>query len=172
MANTNDLATIQHLCEQADAKLLLVGDGRQLAAVGAGGGMDLVTGGALTHELTETRRFAEDWEGPASLRLRAGDRTVLGEYYRRGRIINGGHIEAAETRASDAWIADRVNGRHALLVVDTNEQAARVSAQLRSRLVNLSASWTTRTGHGSAHENRHRDADQLAGVMPHAGRTA
>jgi hypothetical protein len=137
MANTKDLASIQRLCDEADAKLLLVGDARQLAAVGAGGGMDLVTGAALTHELTETRRFAQDWEGPASLRLRAGDRSVLGEYYRRGRIIDGGHIERAETRAADAWIADHLEGLHALLVVDTNEQAARVSAQLRSRLVNL-----------------------------------
>jgi ATP-dependent exoDNAse (exonuclease V) alpha subunit len=137
MANTQDLASIQRLCDEADAKLLLVGDQRQLAAVGAGGGMGLVVGQALTHELTETHRFSQVWEGPASLRLRAGDRSVLGDYHRRGRIFDGGHVERAETLAGDAWLADRLNGLHSLLIVDTNEQAGRVAAQLRNRLVNL-----------------------------------
>jgi conjugative relaxase-like TrwC/TraI family protein len=137
MTSTLDLAEIQALCDEFKAKLVLVGDQRQLAAVGAGGGMNLVAGRALTHELTETRRFAEPWEGPASLRLRAGDETVLGEYHRRGRIIDGGNVERAETLAGDAWLADQLNGRHSLLLVDTNAQAARVAAQLRSRLVGL-----------------------------------
>ncbi|TCC35094.1 MobF family relaxase [Kribbella sindirgiensis] len=137
MTSTQDLAEIQALCDEFKAKLVLVGDQRQLAAVGAGGGMDLVAGRALTHELTETRRFAEPWEGPASLRLRTGDESVLGEYHRRGRIVDGGNVERAETLAGDAWLADQLNGRHSLLLVDTNDQAARVAAQLRARLVGL-----------------------------------
>jgi conjugative relaxase-like TrwC/TraI family protein len=135
MANTRDLADIHTHCDDAGAKLLLVGDHRQLAAVGAGGGMELVTAGALTHELTETRRFAAEWEGPASLRLREGDETVLEEYHRQGRILDGAHLEAAQRSAADAWLADHLNGRHALLIVDTNTQAADLSAQLRARLV-------------------------------------
>ena len=47
MANTTDLAAIHAHCDAAGAKLLLVGDHRQLAAVGAGGGMELVTANAL-----------------------------------------------------------------------------------------------------------------------------
>ncbi|MGW1341337.1 MobF family relaxase [Kribbella sp. NPDC002412] len=135
MADTSDLAEIHARCAVAGAKLLLVGDHRQLAAVGAGGGMELVTGNALTHELTETRRFNNAWEGPASLRLREGDESVLAEYHKQGRILDGGHIEAAQRAAADAWLADHLNGRHALLIVDTNAQAAELSAQLRARLV-------------------------------------
>jgi len=37
MADTGDLAAIQSRCQAAGAKLLLTGDPRQLAAVGAGG---------------------------------------------------------------------------------------------------------------------------------------
>ncbi|MBB5840195.1 MobF family relaxase [Kribbella italica] len=135
MANTTDLAQIQDRCTEAGAKLLLVGDHRQLAAVGAGGGMELVTANALTHELVETRRFRADWEGPASLRLRGGDADVLSDYYKQGRILDGGHLEAAQRSASDAWLADRLAGLHSLLIVDSNAQAAEVSAQLRARLV-------------------------------------
>ena len=132
---------------QAGAKLLLVGDHRQLAAVGAGGGMELVTANALTHELTETRRFTAEWEGPASLRLREGDESVLDEYHRQGRILDGGHLEAAQRSAADAWLADHLNGLHALLIVDTNPQAAELSAQLRAGLVGT-ARW--RRAHGLA----------------------
>jgi conjugative relaxase-like TrwC/TraI family protein len=135
MAATGDLAQIHAHCDAAGAKLLLVGDHRQLAAVGAGGGMELVTANALTHELTETRRFAAEWEGPASLRLREGDESVLAEYHKQGRILDGGHLESALRSAADAWLADHLNGRHALLIVDTNVLAADLSAELRARLV-------------------------------------
>ncbi|GAA1531143.1 MobF family relaxase [Kribbella lupini] len=137
MAETADLAAIQRHCEAAGAKLLLVGDPRQLAAVGAGGGMELVTKTALTHELGETHRFQQDWEGPASLRLRAGDASVLAEYYKYGRIIDGEHAERAQRLAADAWLADHLKGLNTLLVTDTNEQAASVAAELRARLVKL-----------------------------------
>ncbi|MDX3003248.1 MobF family relaxase [Kribbella solani] len=135
MANTADLANIQAYCAEAGAKLLLVGDHRQLAAVGAGGGMRLVTASARHHELRETRRFTADWEGEASLQLREGDESALGEYYKHGRILDGGHLEAAQRSAADAWLADHLDGRHALLIVDSNAQAAELSAQLRARLV-------------------------------------
>ncbi|MFC9687782.1 MobF family relaxase [Kribbella sp. NPDC056951] len=136
MASTDDLTAIAGHCEQLGAKLLVVGDHRQLGAVGAGGGMELVTAASLTHELSETHRFAEDWEGPASLRLRTGDASVLDEYHRHGRIVDGGQTETASTLAQDAWLADHLRGLHALLIVDTNEQAAQASAQIRARLVN------------------------------------
>jgi hypothetical protein len=135
MASTSDLAAIHSVCDEAGAKLLLVGDHRQLAAVGAAGGMELVASGALTHELTETRRFQQAWEGPASLRLRAGDQSVLSEYHKQGRILDGGTVERAERIAADAWLSDRLSGRHSLLIADTNEQAARMSAQVRAKLV-------------------------------------
>ncbi|WP_202867884.1 MobF family relaxase [Kribbella pittospori] len=135
MAATSDLAAIHRLCDDAGAKLLLVGDHRQLAAVGAAGGMELVASGALTHQLTETRRFRAEWEGPASLRLRAGDQSALGEYHKQGRILDGGTVERAQRTAADAWLADHLNGLHSLLIVDTNDQAGQVSAQLRAKLV-------------------------------------
>jgi ATP-dependent exoDNAse (exonuclease V) alpha subunit len=75
MTSTADLSAIRGHVEAAGAKLLLTGDHRQLAAVGAGGGMDLLAtqGAAPSYELAETRRFTESWERQASLRLRDGD---------------------------------------------------------------------------------------------------
>ena len=137
MADTTALAAIHEHCQAADAKILLTGDHRQLAAVGAAGGMELVAGGGVRHELVETRRFTAAWEGPASLRLRDRDQSVLADYHKRGRLIDGGAIEQTEQAAAKAWLADTLAGQHSLLIVDTNEQAARLSAQLRADLVRL-----------------------------------
>jgi hypothetical protein len=71
------------------------------------------------------------------LRLRAGDETVLGEYFKHGRIVDGEHIEHAQHLAAQAWLADTLTGKRSLLIVDTNEQAERLSAQLRAELVRL-----------------------------------
>jgi len=137
MANTPDLVRIQAHCQEAGAKLLLTGDHHQLAAVGAAGGMELVAATGVRHELVETRRFAQPWERAASLGLRARDQRVLADYHKHGRLLDGGALEQAETAAARAWLADTLNGQHALLIVDTNEQVARLSAQLRADLVRL-----------------------------------
>lgn len=137
MANTAELAKIHHHVEQAGAKLLLTGDHRQLAAIGAGGGMELMADAGAAYELTEVRRFAADWERAASLRLRDGDESVLGEYHKHGRIIDAGTREQAETAAAKAWLADTLAGKHSILTVDTNEQAAQLCAELRNELVRL-----------------------------------
>ncbi|MDQ4118635.1 MAG: AAA family ATPase, partial [Actinomycetota bacterium] len=137
MANTADLAAVQSHVDAAGAKLLLVGVHRQLAAVGAGGGMDLIARAGASYELAEARRFAHEWERDASLRLRDGDQSVLGEYHKQGRLVDAGTREQAEASAAGAWLADTLAGRHSLLIVDTNEQADRLCATLRAELVRL-----------------------------------
>jgi len=139
MTSTADLTAICRHVQAAGAKLLLTGDHRQLAAVGAGGGMDLVASHAAapTYELAETRRFTEAWERQATLRLRDGDASVLTEYHKHGRLLDCGPVEQAERSAARAWLADHLAGRDSLLTVDSNEQAARVSAHLRAELVRL-----------------------------------
>ncbi|GAA3251353.1 hypothetical protein GCM10017691_63770 [Pseudonocardia petroleophila] len=137
MAATADLAAVHRYVDDAGAKLLLVGDHRQLAAVGAGGAMELLANAGARYELAEARRFTHEWERDASLRLREGDETVLGEYHKQGRLIDAGTTEVAEQSAARGWLADTLAGRSTLLVVDTNEQAARLSASLRAELVRL-----------------------------------
>jgi conjugative relaxase-like TrwC/TraI family protein len=137
MTDTSALAAIHERVDAAGAKLLLVGDHCQLAAVGAGGAMDLLAQAGARYELTETRRFREGWEGPASLRLRDGDEGVLRDYHRHGRLLDAGTLDDAEASARRAWLADTLAGHRSVLVVDTNDQADRLSAALRAELVRL-----------------------------------
>jgi conjugative relaxase-like TrwC/TraI family protein len=137
MADTTDLAAIHRHVTAAKAKLLLTGDHRQLAAVGTAGGMQLAAETTPSYELSEARRFTHGWERAASLRLREGDESVLGEYHKHGRLLDSGAIEQAQASAARAWLADIVAGKRSLLIVDTNEQAARLSAQIRADLIRL-----------------------------------
>ena len=97
MTDTPALAAIHRHVDAAGAKLLLVGDHRQLAAVGAGGGMDLLAQAGARYELADARRFTAEWEREASLRLRDGDETVLRDYHRQGRLLDAGTVEQAES---------------------------------------------------------------------------
>jgi hypothetical protein len=62
---------------------------------------------------------------------------VLRGYHKPGRLLDSGTVEQAEASAARAWLGDTLAGRRSLLLVDTNEQAARLSAQLRAELVRL-----------------------------------
>lgn len=137
MTSTGDLVAVQQRCESAGAKLLLVGDPKQLAPVGPGGALSDVAEHGLRYELTSVRRFSAEWERSASLGLREGSHAAVDEYVKHGRVINGGTVDQAESKASRAWLADTLSGRESLLLVATNEAAARVSAALREQLVAL-----------------------------------
>lgn len=137
MASTKQLLAVHDRCRAARAKLLLVGDPAQLGAVGPGGGLSDLVSRARGYGLAEVRRFGNDWEGAASLGLRDGDESVLGEYEVRGRIRGGGDEDAAERAALRAWTADVVEGRSSLLLVGSNEAAGRVSGMARAELVRL-----------------------------------
>ena len=62
---------------------------------------------------------------------------MLRDYHRTAGSSTPAPREQAEASAARAWLADTLAGRRSLLLVDTNEQAARLSAQLRAELVRL-----------------------------------
>jgi conjugative relaxase-like TrwC/TraI family protein len=137
MSDTSHVAEVHRRAQNAGAKLLLVGDQRQLAAVGAGGAMGDLTSYARRYELTEVRRFTARWEAAASLRLRDGDPTAVAEYAKHGRVVDAGTTEQAELKACRAWLADHLAGRDTVLLVGSNDSASRCAAMLRAELVAL-----------------------------------
>src|SRR5699024_7040173 len=87
-------------------------------------------------ELMEPMRFRDsDWSGEAeaSLRLRAGDLSVIDEYTRRGRI-HGGTADNMMTAAIDRYVADVAAGRTSALITATNAEAGRAAAMVQQRL--------------------------------------
>jgi conjugative relaxase-like TrwC/TraI family protein len=137
MASTRDMADLVQRCEEAGAKLLPVGDARQMRSVEAGGVFADLHRTARSYELTQVWRFQEEWERTASLLWREGDVAALDEYDKHGRLRGCGTTEQAEHKAGQAWLADTLVGKKSLLLVRSNDQAARVNAQLRAELVRL-----------------------------------
>jgi AAA domain len=86
MVSTADLAAVEAVATRQGAKILLTGDTEQLSAPQAGGAMRLLAGEHGDYQLRTVRRFEQEWERDASLRLRDGDADVLAEYDQRGRI--------------------------------------------------------------------------------------
>ncbi|WP_432983231.1 MobF family relaxase [Dactylosporangium sp. CA-233914] len=132
--SSTDLAELVRLLDAVGGKLIPVGDPAQISAIGPGGLLRHLAGIGRTVELRDINRFREPWEGPASLRLRAGDTTVLREYDQRGRIIAGTDEHLTE-RLLAGWLADTLDGRDALILVETEAEAADLAAQARAMLI-------------------------------------
>jgi hypothetical protein len=142
MAGTLDLAAVVDFAGTRGASVRLVGDDRQLAAVGAGGVLRDIerTHGAVT--LAEVRRFSHADGSPnraeaaASLALRRGDPTGLGYYLDHGRI-HVGDVTTTADQAFAAGAADAAAGLDALLIASTNAQVRELN--LRAQAARLTA---------------------------------
>ena len=134
MSATAELAQVADLVAAGGGKLVYTGDHGQLTAIGAGGMLALLAADNGAYELAEVHRFPQEWEREASLRLRAGDPTVIPEYEDRGRLHEG-TLEQMQAAAMRAWLADTIDGKDALLIVGTNDAAAELSAEIREELI-------------------------------------
>ena len=132
--STQDLARICSLALQAGARVIGVGDTRQLPAVEAGGLFSLIARRHGHWKLTEVRRFAQAWERAASVRLGDGDVMALAEYAARGRIWDGPQDRVYDD-AVDLYLTDVARGKQALLLAGGNEEAARLARLVRDRRI-------------------------------------
>jgi conjugative relaxase-like TrwC/TraI family protein len=132
--STADMAMIQEATRRAGARDTAVGDTAQLGAVDAGGIFRLLATEVPVAELHEVRRFRAAWEADASVRLRAGDTSVIEVYDRHGRIRHGDE-ETIREMAAAAWAADHLSGKDVLLLAATNEDAADLARRVQARLI-------------------------------------
>ena len=117
-------------------EILLTGDTEQLSAPEAAGAMRLLAEEHGYYQLHAVQRFEQEWERAASLRLRAGDASVLAEYDQRGRILEGTREQMTEA-AYQRWLADHLSGRQSLLLATTNNQATELARRARDELAAL-----------------------------------
>ena len=126
MVSTVDWERLRVLAEQRNAKIIAVGDPKQLGAItnagwwahvvtateGAAADEGRVVADYSLHHLEKVYRFKAPWEGLASLRLRAGGATAaaaLDEYAKQGRLWSrDNNRDGVETIAAASYevIAD------------------------------------------------------------------
>ena len=136
MVANPDMADVISQAAASGAKLILAGDTQQLQAVENGGGLSLLAGALGFVQLAEPVRFRTGWEQAASLRLRAGDATVLAEYDQHARI-RGGDPEQMMDAAAAHYLALTLDGIDVLLMAADHALRRELSRRIRDDLIRL-----------------------------------
>ena len=111
MVGTRPLDQLRSYVDSAGAKLVLVGDNRQLSSIDAGGALRTLSAELGDHvvTLTTNRRQAgadQQWERDALVALREGDVTPAVEAYtEHGRVTIAGTIDEARRHIVEDWWA-------------------------------------------------------------------
>jgi len=104
MAGTRELGRLAAHAEAAGAKLVLVGDDRQLPEIDAGGAFRALAERPEANELHTVMRAREQWDRDAQLELRAGDPDRWrAEADARGRINAFSSAEEARATLTADW---------------------------------------------------------------------
>lgn len=159
IAGTIALDRLSAQADAAGAKLLLVGDWAQLAAVDAGGAFGLLANDRKdVAELVNLHRFKSDWEGDASKLLRLGKTSGLDPYIENGRVA-WGLDETIVGQAVEHWKQDEATltasgdtTLTSLLIAPTND--------IVERLNDIARNWRIEQGHVDAT----RETDIASGV--------
>ena len=136
MVGNPDLADVISQAAAAEAKVILAGDTQQLQAVQNGGGLSLLGDALGFVQLAEPVRFRAGWEQAASLRLRAGDTSVLADYDQHARI-RGGEPELMMDAAAAGYLALSVDGTDVLLMAADHALRRELSRRIRDDLIRL-----------------------------------
>jgi hypothetical protein len=136
MVANPDLADVINQAAVSGAKVILAGDTQQLQAVENGGGLSLLAGALGFVQLTEPARFRAAWEQQASLRLRAGDTSVLAVYDQHARI-RGGEPEQMMDAAAVDYVALTADGIDVLLMAADHALCRELSRRIRDDLIGL-----------------------------------
>jgi hypothetical protein len=159
MAGTRTLDRVTGHAAEVGAKVLLVGDPAQLAAVDAGGAFGLLARARDdVPELAEVRRFHHHWEAAVSLRLRAGDVSVIDTYLTHGRIRDGETVDMLDA-AYQAWTTDIATGRTSVMIAETVETVTLLNT--RARLDRIVAGHVAPAGQVKLHDGTDVSAGDL-----------
>jgi conjugative relaxase-like TrwC/TraI family protein len=131
MADTLTLDRIITACTGRGARVRLVGDEQQLAAVGAGGVLRDIAATHGAKRLDHVVRFDDPVEGSASLALRDGDRTALGYYLDHDRIHTEDEL-ASLTDVLVGWQEETAAGRECLMLAPTRDLVAKLNHAARN----------------------------------------
>ncbi len=131
MAATGDLAILTRLALATGASIRLIGDDRQLAAVGAGGLLRDLTTRHDTPTLTEVVRFDDQAEAAATLALRDGDVDALGFYLDHDRVHDVDQATLPDAVLA-AWASDIATGATSLMMASDLTTVTALNAVART----------------------------------------
>jgi conjugative relaxase-like TrwC/TraI family protein len=137
MTGDPDLVRLLAHVEATRAKVVLVGDHRQLGAVGPGGALEALVNRHRdqVQVLYENLRQTDPEEARALGALRAGDVDAAVSWYRRQeRIVTGRSRDEAMDRAVEAWADDVLGDKDAALYAWRRANVDELNKRARARM--------------------------------------
>lgn len=146
MVSTRDFDALVTIAAERGALVRVLGDDRQLSAVGAGGALRLIDREVGAVRLDELFRFKDEEEAAATLRLRepvtVGKDEPFAWYREQGRVA-GGDGEAMTQRVFAAWQKDISDGKTSLMMGSSNEAVAALNALAQAHRISTSGEPTS-----------------------------
>lgn len=134
MVGARQLSRVLAVAEATGAKVVLLGDDKQLAAIEAGAPFRALIERNGAAEITEIRRQREDWARLASqefARSRDGVRGGLDAYQVRGAVHLAETRDAAMAAVANAWMKGRDGGGSAIILAHTNADVIALNQGVR-----------------------------------------
>ncbi len=152
MMSTPKLDEIIAIAASVGAHVRLIGDPRQLNAIGAGGALRLVAEEAGAVELYEVHRFLDAGEAAATLLLRDHKPQAL-DWYEANDRISAGPRDTQQYDIVTAWRRDIDSGTGSIMIASTREAVAALSelardGRIAAGLIDLSR--TVALGNGAS----------------------
>ncbi|TAY31484.1 Ti-type conjugative transfer relaxase TraA [Rhizobium leguminosarum] len=148
MVSSQQLARVLDIAEQAEAKVVLVGDAMQLQPIQAGAAFRAITERIGFAELAGVRRQRQQWAREASRLFARGEvEQGLDAYARHGHLVEAGTRDDVIGRIVGDWSEarrqairnsttagndGRLRGDELLVLAHTNEDVKRLNEALRS----------------------------------------
>lgn len=135
MADTRRLACLARHVERAGAKLVLVGDDRQLPAVAAGGTLAGLAARLGAVRLIENRRQRHEWERQALAAVRDGraDEAVAA-YRREGRVVVADSPAELAAAIVERWWEATEQGTEVAMLARAREATGLLNALARATM--------------------------------------
>lgn len=135
MVGTRKLLRLLTAAHVAGAKVVLVGDPRQLPEVEAGGAFAHLAHQLGVPALIDNRRQCEGWERHALATLRGGDTDeALAMYDARDRVHAGGSDDEVRDQLVADWLAARERGEEVLMIASRLRDVDDLNSRARTLL--------------------------------------
>jgi DNA primase catalytic core len=131
MADTLSLdAAVKYVVDRGGS-VRLIGDDKQLAAIGAGGVLRDIQATYGAVRLTELLRFTDPAEAAATLALRDGRPEAIG-FYLDNQRVHVGDLATITEQVFTAWQNDRSKGLDSIMLAPTRDLVAELNRKARS----------------------------------------
>jgi conjugative relaxase-like TrwC/TraI family protein len=136
MVDHKRMDALTDMVERSGAKLIAVGDGKQLSSIGPGGMFDRIAGRAPAAELTDVRRTSDLEERKAWAALRGGEpERAMAHYQARGQLFFNDTRDEAGEAAVQRWaeLTETRDIRDVALIADaSNVEIDRLNARAQN----------------------------------------